>query len=553
MKRSRCSAQSLRLTATSLGILFFVILIPAASAHAVFASSDPAPDSQSPVGIGRVTVTLSEDVILDFSGLEVADLQGADWTNGAVAHAGSRNTLTVETRPLVDGLYIVNWKALSSDTHTTRGSFLIAVGNATLSESSGAIDETPDNSAGSRVDALARTAQYAGIVLAIGIPFFFLAVDRDRGAPRSALVVASGFAALGSLGGFVNLAGLSRRAEVAVQDIAFTEGGIFVTLRALFILVAAALLVAASLTRQGTRRVFMVLGVIAGLAALVSTSLSSHSGSVTEDASLALASDMTHMLVASIWLGGVAAFLFAIRGRSSKELGKLVARFSPIAMASVALILATGVYASVRFVRHWSALFTEPYGRFVFAKIVLVVVLIGFGAFQQRFVHPRLNDESTSPRTFRRVIQVEAVVMALVVLVAGALATTSPPREEVVTTRIPLILEFTANSTLTHLVVQVTPNPVTIGVQTIRVYLHEQTAARVPNSTIVQLKIWHETEPEPDVSVTPEKSNGTAEWTLKGGHFTSVGKWNLKVLYQRPDEGFERFTFEVPVVATTGK
>lgn len=536
--------------AAPLALLLFFALIPTASAHAVFAASDPAPDSHVQVGLARVQVTLTEDVILDFSGLEVADLQGVDWTEGRVEHAGSANSLSIATRPLTDGLYVISWKALSADTHTTRGSYLIAVGNATLTQASGAIDDTAGNAGGSQRDAAARTAYYLGLILALGMPTFFLWVDRERAAPTGALLAAGGFAIVGSIGGLVNLYGLSARTEVALEAIAFTKGGIYLTLRTLFVLLAGALLLAAAAARGNARRGAMLLAILAALAALASTSLGSHSSAVSEGRSLAIISDGVHLLVASVWLGGVAGFLFAVRGRDSATLARLVARFSPMAMTSVALVIATGVIASVRFVSRWDALVSEPYGRLVLAKILLVVVLVGFGAFHQRVVHRRLHSGAASPRAFRRVIQVEAIVMALVVLAAGALATTSPPQDKAEVSRVPLILELTANSTLTHLVVQVTPYPIVVGVQTIRVYLHPLTAAHVPNSTIVQLKIWHENESEPDVALTPEKSNGTAEWTLRGGHFTRPGAWNVKVLYQRSDEGFERFTFQVPVAAS---
>lgn len=527
-------------------LLFFLLLttLPIASAHAVFGSSDPAPDSQVDVGLTTITVTVTEDVILELSGLEVTDLQGNDWTDGPTEHGDADNVMTIRTRPLQDGIYVIGWKALSADTHTTRGQFLIASGNATLTTRSGASTDVTEPPGGGTRDAIGRATFYLGLIVVAGTPFFFLVIDRERPPGRIALLVVAALGLAGAIGAVVNLQGLAERTGVGLAAIAASRGGIYLALRSLFVALGALTLAIAAWTSP--RRALLALASAFGLAALVSTSLGSHAASVSSAREITIAADAIHLLVASVWLGGVAGFLLASPGRDRATLAKLVVRFSHFAMWSVALILLTGAYASVRFVRSWDALWTERYGQLVLAKIALVLVLVGFGAFNQRVVHPHLLRERVTPSFFRRVVALEAGVMALVLLAAGTLATTSPPQDEVEVDRTPLVLELENKTDVTHVVLQISPNPVTIGVQTIRVYLHPLTAAPVPNSTIVQLKVWQDGEEEPETSFNPDKT-GFGEWTTKAGHFTAPGTWHVKVLYQRPDEGFKKFTFDVPV------
>lgn len=536
----------IRSAAPRLLLVLLLLAAPTAGAHAVFGSSKPAPDSQVEVGLTRIEVTLTEDVILEFSGLEVTDLQGADWVAGPTAQGSGANILTVETRPLADGVYVIAWKGLSADTHTTRGQFLIAAGNATLTQRSGSQTDTTEAPGGGTRDALGRAVFYAGLMVALGLPFFFLAVDRERDAPRIALLVTSALALAAALGGVLNLQGLSARTEVPLASLAWSKGGIYLTLRALFIAAAGLVLLAAAWMSTHARRALLMVSVLLALSALASTTLGSHAASVSEARTLAMASDSVHLLVGAVWVGGVVAFCFAMIGSDSARGVLLITRFSPLAMGSVALILATGTYASIRFVKKWDLLFSERYGQLVLAKLALVVVLVAFGALHQRVVKKRLAATGATPRSFRRLLGVEAGVMALVVIAAGALATTNPPQEAVEIDPTPLVFEVENKTKMTHVILQVSPNPVTIGVQTVRVYLHPLTAAPVPNNTRVQLKIWEEGEEEPETTMTPDKT-GFGEWTTKAGHFTAPGTWQVKVVFQRPDEGYHRFTFQVPV------
>lgn len=519
--------------------LLSILIVPAAQAHAVYQSSNPPADAQVPAGITRVTVTLTEDVVLDYSKLEVATLQGQDVTAGPTTlAANSKSTLQIDTQPLQDGVYAVTWSALSSDTHATRGTFLFAVGNATLTYRSGSTTETQEPPGGTTLDGFARAGYYAGLLGVLGASFFLLVVSREP--PTKALrltLLLLGLA--GGACGLVVLNDLAGRAGATLASMATTSVGRDVALRASLLALAGA---AVLLPRRA--------GPIAGLAlsagALVFTSLASHAASVSSQRELAILTDALHLLMGAIWVGGVLAFLFHIPSRSAEELPHLIRRFSPYAMASVALLLLTGTLASLRFIPAWSDLWSTTYGRLVSAKILLLLVLAGFGALNQRVLAPRLAREGDAKRHFRVSLALEAGFMALVLLAAGGLTAASPPQKENAIDSTPLIFERSNSTKITHVVLQIQPNPVVVGTQRIYIQLHPLTSAPIPNSTLVQAKIWGPNETEPDVTIDPARTS-PIEWQLKGGYFTSAGTWHLKVLFQRPDEGYKTMTFDVPV------
>lgn len=538
------SAHGRRLRAAPFFLLALLALVPLASAHAVYESSNPPADAQAPVGVTSVSVKLTEDVILDYSKVEVEDLQQNDVTTSKTTYAsGTKDTLQVETKPLQDGIYVVNWVALSSDTHSTRGTFLFAVGNATLTTRSGGTTLTQEPPGGTTLDGFARAGYYAGVLTIGGAALFVLFVAREE--PRRSLVLALG--ALGLLagaGGLIVLNDLAGRADAALAGIAATSVGRFVAARAL--LAAAAGIILVATPRRAWRAGFMLAGTLA-FAALACTSLASHAASVSDQRDLAIATDVLHLAMGSVWVGGVTAFLAYAPGRGPSETARLVRAFSPYAMTSVAILLLTGTLASLRFIPAWPALWTTTYGRFILAKIALLVVLAGFGAWNQRFLEPRLRAETpTAARRFRASLALEAGFMVLVLLAAGGLTAATPPQKDVVIDRTPLVFERSNSTKLTHVVLTIQPNPVTVGSQRIFVALHPLSAAPISNKTIVQLKIWGPNETEPDVTLDPPQTNPN-EWGLKGGYFTSAGTWHVMVLFERPDEGFKKFTFDVPV------
>jgi putative copper export protein len=105
-------------------------------------------------------------------------------------------------------------------------------------------------------------------------------------------------------------------------------------------------------------------------------------------------------------------------------------------MACVLVIALTGIMQSASFVGSFDALVNTAYGRALLVKLALFVVLVGFGAFHQYVIGPRLNawrasasDLSEATRRFRVSILAEAGVSVLILLAAGVMTALPPARD----------------------------------------------------------------------------------------------------------------------------
>ena len=123
------------------------------------------------------------------------------------------------------------------------------------------------------------------------------------------------------------------------------------------------------------------------------------------------------------------------RGRTGRRLlAATLARFSPIAFASVLAILATGLAQSWFQVEEWNNLFDTAFGRAALIKFGLLVgPLMALGAYNQRRLLPRLRTAAAGGATpgrdgllLRRSIRTEVALLAVVLGVTAALVSYAP-------------------------------------------------------------------------------------------------------------------------------
>jgi putative copper export protein len=99
--------------------------------------------------------------------------------------------------------------------------------------------------------------------------------------------------------------------------------------------------------------------------------------------------------------------------------------FSPIALASAAIVLVSGVFASWVHLEHLSALWQTTYGQVLLVKLLLVAITVSIGAYNFRRVQPRLMTEVGTIR-LRRSASTELGVGLLILVVTGFLTGISP-------------------------------------------------------------------------------------------------------------------------------
>jgi putative copper export protein len=147
---------------------------------------------------------------------------------------------------------------------------------------------------------------------------------------------------------------------------------------------------------------------------------------------LTLVSDTLHVWGAGGWVGGLTLVLFLeLRRRPRGEtsgaslLPWLVPRFSRLAVASVAVLLATGIFASWVYIDGWSGLFGTRYGRVLLLKLALVAGVLLLGALNWKRLTPRLGNPG-GPAALRRAAVAELALANLVLVATAVLVRTSP-------------------------------------------------------------------------------------------------------------------------------
>jgi hypothetical protein len=101
----------------------------AAFAHAQLKTASPAVNGAVTAPPSEVTLNFSEKLEAAFSTVIVRDAVGKR-VNKADAQVDKtdRTIMRVAVDPLTPGIYIVEWRALTADTHKTEGAFVFRVG-----------------------------------------------------------------------------------------------------------------------------------------------------------------------------------------------------------------------------------------------------------------------------------------------------------------------------------------------------------------------------------------------------------------------------------------
>jgi copper transport protein len=184
---------------------------------------------------------------------------------------------------------------------------------------------------------------------------------------------------------------------------------------------AGALLIVAALRRS------RALGIAGALALALTPALSGHAVGVERMTSLAIASDVVHVLGAATWIGSLAMIVtlalplaFRQGGTAHAGLAATVRAYSPVALLAAAAILLTGVAAALVHTTALSQLWTTSYGRALLIKLGVVALVAALGFHNWRRVRPRLGQTESSAH-LRRSALLELTFALLVVLVTAVL------------------------------------------------------------------------------------------------------------------------------------
>jgi len=188
--------------------------------------------------------------------------------------------------------------------------------------------------------------------------------------------------------------------------------------------IALALLAAALPGRRAWQAVYpLVAGALASVALVGHAAATQGMAGLVERSTLGL-----HLLAAGAWLGALPVLWGMCTGPSGPGLEQSLRRFSPYAMAMVAVVLTTGTLMTWERTGGPEGLLAGAYGRVLLAKVGLVF-LMGLLALNNRNrLVPRLGRGENSISALRRSIGLETALGAAVIAAAALLGAQETPR-----------------------------------------------------------------------------------------------------------------------------
>ncbi len=137
------------------------------------------------------------------------------------------------------------------------------------------------------------------------------------------------------------------------------------------------------------------------------------------------ASEVLHMVAASIWLGGLPPLLLCTIRLPGREAARVLRRFTPVAFAAVTTLAGSGLAQGFVLAGGAAGLTGTTYGHVALLKLGLFALALVCAALNALVLTPRLRAGAV-PRRLRQSIGAEATIGLAIVLAAGWLANLSP-------------------------------------------------------------------------------------------------------------------------------
>jgi copper transport protein len=352
-----------------------------ASAHATILSSSPRPGQELRTGPGVVALTFSQPLDIQLSRASVVAPNGRRFDQTSV----SSDEIRVAVTSNAPGVYEVSWTSVSAvDGHTLSGGFRFGVD---VSPTGAAVD-APLPGAGDLALAAVRALEYAGLLLAVGLLLLLqlAALTPRLDWVRAGLPVALAATAAAGLAVVVGEALVAAGAPSPDGVAAYLGSGPdgWTRLGRVAAEVAAVLVAV-----RWPRLAVLPLG-----AALVALAASGHASAV-QPAPVGVAVTALHLASAGLWAGGILALAVqrppgGWRARGGR---RLLARFSPVALAAFSVTALTGVLQGAEELNGLGDLVVTAYGQVLGLKAVAVLAMapLSLLAWRRLFPAPRLE------------------------------------------------------------------------------------------------------------------------------------------------------------------
>jgi copper transport protein len=579
-----------------------VLLLPAAaSAHARLEGTSPPQGAVVKTEPAAVIFEFDEPVEGNFGAVRVYDAAGERVDEGDAFHPdGEGPKLGVHLRPgLPDGSYTATYRVVSADGHIVSSGYVFSIGKEGKAprETVGELIGGGGNGQVTEVAyGVARGLEYLAIALAVGGVAFLLfcwlpalraaagvGEEARRDAARAfakrlrlVVLIAAGIGLLATAAQIIlegaEAAGVSGFSAITKTIIEETLQTRFGTVWGFAFIAWVAVAFLAPLVTAGSRGPWTNLPVREGrgpsirpLASLsiavplvylcLCPALSGH-GSSQSPVALNFTVNALHVGAMAVWIGGLGTLLLVLPSATRSapapaDRGRLLAgplaRFSTLALAMVALIMATGLIQAYVYVRHFGDLFSTGYGRAVLAKFLLLLCVLAIAAYNRRSSVPRLEaiaERGEGPGRpgvlLRRALRAELALLAVVIGVTAALASYAPPVSAQAG-------PFSITTEVGPTTLEMDVDPAQVGANTMHVYYFDAKTG-APYKQGKELTVTA-TLPDKEIGPLPLEAQtaGPGHWVIPGALLNAPGDWEIDLTLRVSE--FEQLEekVEVPV------
>ncbi|MGN4423368.1 copper resistance CopC/CopD family protein [Bacillus cereus group sp. MYBK30-1] len=509
-----------------------IILIPkSASAHAYVVKSNPTENETLKKAPSVVKIEFDEDIqvsrfntlfVRDSSGKRV-DLKDAhiDKSNKKLLEAGLKENLK-------NGLYSVQWKAISADGHPIQGVIPFRIGSAEAGTDDIKVEEmgyVP------KIDMIVeRGILYTSFSLFLGVLFFNLIIYKGKGIEvqsRSKKIIW-----ISLFGIFISLLfNLPLQAKMNA-DVSWLEafdplllketlqlsvfGYVWITQIALISTLMIVTYFAMKREKLSSCKVWSI-PLVLFISLLIMKALNSHAYGL-KFKEIAIAMDFLHLFAASLWIGGLSSIILLLRKEDAKwtMYWDAIKRFSPWATGAVIVILITGLFNSTFFIPTIHSLFDTKYGLALLTKILLFVCMGILGIFH--YVKGRMRAQKRLGAS----VKVEFIVGIIVFIIVAFMTNVQTPP-------MPPTGPFTESKQVDNgyeLTLHVSPNKV--GQNTFHINVKDENGQPVTDMEQIVL-----TTQSLDMNMGKGSFKVSAvspgEYEAEGMYINMTGNWNIHV------------------------
>ncbi len=170
--------------------------------------------------------------------------------------------------------------------------------------------------------------------------------------------------------------------------------------------------------------------------------LTGHAYGSSTNVGYAVISHTLHMLAAAIWFGGLVGIWNAMGSRNKPGthwtiVDAVILRFSAIALPALVIVTISGIVQTLLRIQSWEVLFQSDYGKLIWVKTSLMLLVISIGVLHRRVFIPRMmarsihanSDDQQATHRFLLGVRLEIIIALIIFVLSGMLSTTAPPAQ----------------------------------------------------------------------------------------------------------------------------